>query len=90
MNPIEEMDQLVSDFFNLPQFHVKQEVAMSYCDYIAHLCREAISKDPDWLLNHIGKVQFDLDENGTFQSTKKWLEVDDYNGKKYRITVEEV
>ena len=34
---------------------------MIYCDYIAHLCREALSKDPDWLLSHVGKVQWDLD-----------------------------
>ena len=90
MNPIDEMERLVNDFFNLPQFHVKREAPMVYCDYITHLCKEAISKDPDWLLSHVGKVQFDLDEDGAFQSTKKILEVEDNNGKKYRITVEEI
>jgi len=90
MNPIKEMDQLVSDFFKLPQFHVKQGVDMSYCDYIAYLCCEAISKDPDWLLSHVGKVQWDLDKDGVFQGTSKLLEVEDNNGKKYRVTVEEV
>ncbi len=90
MNPIEEMDKLVNDFFKLPQFHVKQEVAMSYCDYIMYLCRQAISKDPDWLMRHVGDVQFDLDKYGEFLSSKKTLEVEDNNGKKYRVTVEEV
>lgn len=61
---------------------------MTYCDYIAHLCREALSKDPDWLLSHVGKVQWDLDENGAMISTTKIILLEDNNGKKYKVTIE--
>jgi len=62
---------------------------IAYCDYIAHTIREALVKDPDWKLSHIGKVQLDLDENGVFQGTTKTLIVEDNQGKKYKIIVEE-
>ncbi len=61
---------------------------MTYCDYIAHLCREALSKDPDWLLSHVGKVQWDLDENGAMISTTKIILLEDNNGKRYSVTIE--
>ncbi len=61
---------------------------MTYCDYIAHLCREALSKDPDWLLSHVGKVQWDLDENGAMTSTTKIILLEDNNGKRYLVTIE--
>ena len=62
---------------------------MAYCDYIAHLCRESLSKDPDWLLSHVGKVQWDLDEGGALNTTTKVILLEDNNGKKYKVTVEE-
>jgi hypothetical protein len=61
---------------------------MIYCDYIAHLCREALSKDPDWLLSHVGKVQWDLDESGAMISTTKIILLEDNNGKRYSVTIE--
>ena len=59
------------------------------CDYIAATTRAALLNDPDWLLGHVGKVQWDLDENGVFNGTTKTLVVEDNSGKKYKITVEE-
>jgi hypothetical protein len=35
-------------------------------------------------------MKYDLSPEGSFQSTKKTIEVEDRYGKKYRITVEEV
>ena len=60
---------------------------MIYCDYIAHLCRESLSKDPDWLLSHVGKIEWDLDEEGLLKSTKKMIRLQDNNGQKYVITI---
>jgi hypothetical protein len=33
---------------------------------------------------------YDLTESGGFASTKKTIDVEDRNGRKYRVTVEEV
>ena len=63
---------------------------IAYCDYISHTIREALVKDSDWMLAHVGKIQWDLDENGVFQGTSKTIMVEDDSGKKYKITVEEV
>lgn len=63
---------------------------LAYCDYISHVIRDALVKDPDWMLAHVGKVQWDLDQHGAFNSTTKSLIVEDNHGKKYKITVEEV
>lgn len=60
---------------------------MIYCDYIAHLCRESLSKDPDWLLSHVGKIEWDLDEEGLLKSTTKLIRLQDNNGQKYVITI---
>ena len=60
---------------------------MIYCDYIAHLCREALSKDPDWLLTHVGKIEWDLDEEGLLKSTTKMIRLQDNNGQKYVVTI---
>ena len=60
---------------------------MIYCDYIAHLCREVLSKDPDWLLSHVGKIEWDLDEEGLLKSTTKLIRLQDNNGQKYVVTI---
>ena len=65
-------------------------VMLAYCDYISHVIREALTKDPDSKLGHIGKVQWDFDEDGAFNSTTKSLIVEDNYGKKYKIIVEEI
>jgi hypothetical protein len=41
-------------------------------------------------LQSVGKVEWDLDNDGSFQSSKKTMYVWDAYGKEYRITVEEV
>jgi hypothetical protein len=63
---------------------------IAYCDYIAYTIREALVQDSGWKLCHVGKIQWDLGDDGAFQSTDKLLIVEDNNGKKYKITVEEV
>lgn len=77
---------------------------MAYCDYIAHtILRPALQNDSkdDGPLNRtdldkgvireVGHVQMDLDPVvGYMVSTAKRIDVIDMNGKKYRITVEEI
>tara|TARA_Y100000782_G_C10097719_1_gene229035 strand:- start:441 stop:659 length:219 start_codon:yes stop_codon:yes gene_type:complete len=71
---------------------------IAYCDYIASFIQEAIKKEIEedstrhvrHFLRAIGNIRWDLTENGSFESTKKTLEVVDFNGKEYRITVEEL
>ena len=71
---------------------------IAYCDYIASFIRDAIKKEIEedntrhvrHFLRAIGNIQWDFGEDGRFESTKKTLEVLDFNGKEYRITVEEL
>ena len=71
---------------------------IAYCDYIASFIQEAIQKEIKedstrhvrHFLRAIGNIQWDFGEDGRFESTKKTLEVLDFNGKEYRITVEEL
>lgn len=56
---------------------------MVYCDYIA----DRIKRLMDW---ETGRVEWDLDPNGAFVSTKKTLTVKDPSGKIYKVTVEEM
>ena len=71
---------------------------IAYCDYIASFIRDAIKKEIEedntrhvrHFLRAIGNIQWDFGEDGRFKSTKKTLEVLDFNGKEYRITVEEL
>ncbi len=68
---------------------------MAYCDYIAHtVLRPAMledGKDDGGIIRSVGHVRMDLDPiEGYMLSTAKRLEVVDINGKKYRITVEEI
>ena len=69
----------------------KAESLMAYCDYIASLIQGNLkANDTEKLLSSVGRTQFDLSPTGSFVSTKKTIEVEDRNGKKYRITVEEI
>jgi hypothetical protein len=65
---------------------------LKYCDYIASLISKELkfldSKDHNMLIS-VGKMQYDLDESGAFRSTTKIVMVEDINGNKYKITVEE-
>jgi hypothetical protein len=62
-----------------------------YCDYIANvISKELKVNDTERLIASVSRPKYDLTESGGFASTKKTIEVEDRNGTKYRITVEEV
>jgi hypothetical protein len=66
-----------------------------YCDYIADRVQKALvaAKNDVFAsvpLSDVGRVNYDLDANGAFASTKKTLEVVDGNGRKYLVTVQEI
>ena len=64
----------------------------AYCDYIAHLIKKNLSdadKRDKVLLDSIGSVRFDFDEEGQMLSTTKFISVIDINGKTYTITIAE-
>ena len=65
---------------------------LAYCDKIADVVRKSLLKyDPDGIIGLVGRVQMDLHPTeGWFQSTKKTIEVCDMNGKRYKVTVEEL
>ena len=75
---------------------------MAYCDYIAHtILRPALQNDgkdqgplnrlDKGVIREVGHVKMDLDPvEGYMDSTTKTIDVVDRNGKKYRITVEEI
>lgn len=72
--------------------HRAREKATSYTDYIAHVCAVALSRpDPERIINTIGQVRSDLhQQHGYSLSTKKTLEVEDRNGNRYRVTIEDI
>jgi hypothetical protein len=80
------MNTIVNKFFdNLPKSY------LVYCDYIANvISKELKVNDTERLLASVSRPKYDLTESGAFASTKKTIEVEDCNGTKYRITVEEV
>lgn len=64
---------------------------LAYCDYIAHIIQKNLKKnDQESLLDAVGKVQFDLNSDGSYRSTRKIINVVDRHGTAYRITIEEV
>jgi hypothetical protein len=80
------MNTIVNKFFdNLPKSY------LVYCDYIANvISKELKVNDTERLIASVSRPKYDLTESGGFASTKKTIEVEDRNGTKYRITVEEV
>ena len=62
---------------------------LAYCDMMAYSIKENLEKNTDGFFKS-GPVDFDLAEEGYMQSTTKFIEVVDENGKKYKITIEEV
>ena len=64
---------------------------LAYCDYIAEMIKLAFTNDkPDNLIQKVDPVKWDLHpEKGYFVSTKKTVFMEDVNGKKYKVTVEE-
>lgn len=86
MTHFDTMNTIVSKFFdNLPKSYIV------YCDYIAHtIVGNLKASDTERLLASVSRPQYDLTQSGAFASTKKTIEVEDRNGRKYRVTVEEV
>ena len=64
-------------------------MTLAYCDMIAYAIKETLPKKTDDFISVEGGVQFDLAKEGYMQSTTKFINVYDVNGKKYKITVEE-
>ena len=85
MTHFDTMDTIVNKFFdNLPKSYI------AYCDYIAHtIVGNLKANDTKNLLSSVGRPEYDLNAEGSFVSTKKTIMVEDRNGKKYRVTVEE-
>ena len=85
MTHFDTMDTIVNKFFsNLPKSYI------AYCDYIAHtIVGNLKANDTQKLLSSVGRPEYDLNAEGSFVSTKKTIMVEDRNGKKYRVTVEE-
>ena len=70
---------------------IRAQSLLAYCDYIAYTIAGNLKAcDTDKLLASVGKPRLDLAPEGYLQSTKKTIEVTDRNGRRYRITVEEV
>ena len=86
MSHFDTMNTIVNQFFdNLPKSYVV------YCDYIAHtIVNNLKANDTERLLASVSRPKYDLTPEGGFASTKKTIEVEDRNGTKYRVTVEEV
>jgi hypothetical protein len=86
MTHFDTMNTIVNQFFdNLPKSYVV------YCDYIAHtIVNNLKANDTERLLSSVSRPKYDLTESGAFSSTKKTIEVEDRNGRKYIVTVEEV
>jgi len=66
---------------------------LAYCDYIADRIKTNLRDDSyneDSLIHFVDRIEYDLDEDGAFRSTKKTIGVQDVNGKRYRVTVEEI
>jgi hypothetical protein len=66
---------------------------MEYCDYIAHLISKmlfAADAVSDGLLASVDSPKLDLDADGVFQSTDKFIHVTDLKGNTYLITVEAI
>ena len=63
---------------------------LAYCDKIADTIRKALQQpDPDGIIAEVGRIQWDLDEDGAFRSPAKSITVYDRNGKAYMVTVQE-
>jgi hypothetical protein len=68
---------------------------MSYCDYIAHtIVKPALNAEASTQTGVVvfaGPVKMDLDKKeGYMLSTQKTIDCVDVNGRKYRITIEEL
>jgi hypothetical protein len=69
-------------------------INLAYCDFIAATISKSLlaeAKQIGSLIKSASHPQMDLHPaEGYFLSTRKTIEVEDCNGKQYKITVEEV
>lgn len=64
----------------------------AFCDYIAHLIKKSLAdtdRKDKVLLDSVGSIRFDFDEDGSMLSTTKFISVVDINGKTYTISIQE-
>jgi len=84
----------MDDFKTMLKMATESRQQLAYCDYIAHLIAVGMKKtdcDESKLLLEVGQPRMDLHpQYGHLVSTKRMVEVIDKQGKKYRITVEEL
>ena len=90
----------MSDLSNITDFKTMAQMIdieatrkmLKYCDYIASIISKELkyvdSRDAN-MLSSVSKMQYDLNEDGSFRSTTKTILVEDINGNRYKITVEE-
>jgi len=71
------------DPFNPDQM---KPLALAFCDEIQH---EIVTHLRERTRFAVTAVKMDLSESGAFQSTKKFITIEDTNGKLYKITIEE-
>jgi len=74
---------------------MRKVIMIAYCDFIADRVKSGLENViHDSLqpvkLKSVSKVEWDLNNAGSFLSTKKTMHVWDAYGKEYRIIVEEV
>ena len=91
----------MSDLSHITDFKTMSEMVnklnegrkmIKYCDYIANLIQKNLKFDDHRylsMLTSVGNMQYDLNPDGSFRSTTKTILVEDMNGNKYKITVEE-
>ena len=60
---------------------------IAFCDKAMHTIGAALQKDEYFTI--VGHTTLDLYEDGSFRSTRKTRYFTDFNGKKYKVTVEE-
>ena len=60
---------------------------IAYCDKAMHSIGAALEKDEYFPI--VGHTKIDLHEDGSFRSTRKTRYFADFNGKRYKVTVEE-
>lgn len=87
MNEFRNMNELVEGFFGQSAF---KPVRPAYCDYIAHtIAANLRADDTERFLTSVSRPKYDLSAEGSLASTRKVIQVTDFQGKAYRIIVEE-
>lgn len=64
---------------------------MGMCFYLAERIKRCLPfNDPQQMLAAIGPARSDVDEDGTLRSDTKTIDLLDYEGARYRITISKV